>query len=303
MKVPKGYGLSTSETRLRSPSLESRSVNWESLRRKVGANPIVRFGYKAMIVSRTPGALRKRPKESIRYLFRSREVSNYTYELSNMEEMIAVVADALGTDRERVSSYARELYGDDELREALAAGFRTNPRRNNDARYGKRTMDYSIIRARRPRVVVEVGTHDGLGTAVMLRAQQRNASEGDDGKVLCFDSFDEAGWLIPEDLRDRMSLYVGDARQTLEPVLQEHGVDYVNCDIGPYWVGQAEVYDVVCRYARGELVIRTEVVDHTSVLADVAKRHDAYYVTFRERPERHFAPGNLIGIAAFPHSD
>ena len=273
----------------------------EGLRRRIGGNPVARFGYRAMVVGRSPEA-RKKPRESIRYLFRSREVSNYTYEIANVDEMVSLLADALGSDAERVSGLVEELHNDGELREALVAGLRTNPRRDHEARYGKRAIDYCIIRIRKPRMVVELGTHDGLGTAVMLRALQRNAAEGDDGRVITCDTAEEAGWLVPENLRDRMTFHVGDAREIVERAAQEHGVDYLNCDIGPHWEGKAEVYEGLCRDARGEFVIRTEVLDDTSALPEIARRHGARYVSFKERPERHFWPGNLIGIAAFPRS-
>lgn len=268
----------------------------DRLRKRVGANPIVHFGFKAMLVARTRGAMRKRPRESLRYLFRGREVSNYTYELANTDEMVAMLAGALEADPERLSAHLRELHTDDELRSDLAAGLRTNPRRENQPRYGKRAMDYCIVRERWPAVVFELGTHDGLGAAVILRALERNAAEGGEGRLLSFDASGEAGWLVPQRLRERLTPVVGDVRETLEPALREHAVEYLNSDIAPYYPDKEWALDTTCAQARSELVIRDEV-NEGKALPEVAAKHGARYFSFREHPEGHFAPGHLIGIA------
>lgn len=270
----------------------------ESLRRRIYSNSVVRFGAKGWTLVRTPGALRERPRESLHYLLHSRELSNHTYELSNLDEMAAALAEALEIGGDQLSAYANELLADQELRDALSAGLRTNPRRDDEPRYGKRTMDYGIIRARKPQVVVELGTHDGLGSAVILRALQRNAAEGEDGRLICLDIGEEAGWLVPDELRERMSVQLGDARETLEPLVSEHGVDFFISDIGPYYDGKEWVFETARRHARGELVIRDEF-DEITVLREFAGRGGARYAAFEERPQGHFTSGHMIGVAVF----
>jgi methyltransferase family protein len=273
-------------------------VDRERLRRRIGANPIARLGYKAMIVARSRGALRQRPRDALRYVLHSREASNFTYELSNEDEMVATLGEVLPEQPVRLMGYVDELHGDVALRDSLAAKLRANPGRDPEPRYGKRAMDYCIVRARRPGAVLELGTHDGFGAAVILRALERNAEDGFDGKLVSLDAGEQAGWLVPDFLRARLTQIAGDVRQTLEPALREHGADYVNSDIAPDYPDKEWALETICAHARGELLIRDEV-DEGSALQSVAKRHDARYFTFREQPIRHFFPGHLIGLGLF----
>jgi methyltransferase family protein len=270
----------------------------ESMRAWLARNPIARFFFRVVTVVRAPGALRKRPGESLRYLLRSRELSNYTYELANPEQIDELLSEVLAVERESVAAYREELHGDDWLRGALSDGLRTNPKRDREPRYGKRALDYCIVRLRRPRLLIELGTHDGLGAAVILRALERNAEDGDDGRLHCLDLNEEAGWLVPDPLRSRMSLRVGDIRETLGPALDEGKVDYLNSDVAPNYPDKAWTLEAVTGRAHEDLVIRDEV-DEGATLARIADRDGARYGVFQEQPLRHFHSGNLIAVAAF----
>ena len=48
--------------------------------------------------------------------------------------------------------------------------------------YGRRLGWYAIVRHLKPSLLVETGIHDGLGSSVLLRAIERNAAEGVDGR-------------------------------------------------------------------------------------------------------------------------
>jgi len=212
--------------------------------------------------------------------------------------MVDVLAYVLRLDRDEVRIYLDELDADEELRDELSATLRAESRRNNTPSYGKRAMDYCVVRLRRPATVVELGTFDGLASSLILRALQRNAADGHEGELHTFDTDAGAGWLVPDALRDRMTLHVGDAREALGPVLAEHGVDFLNSDIGPNYPDKGWALETICNHASGELVIRDEEADGS--LPRLAKQRGARHRSFREQPVRHFWPGNLVGLAAFP---
>lgn len=90
---------------------------------------------------------------------------------------------------------------------------------------------YLAIRATRPGRVVETGTYSGGLSTFMLRALEEN---GEGHLVSCdvparapipkaidepLPAGEDPGWLIPEQLRDRLSIVLGDARETLPLVL------------------------------------------------------------------------------------
>jgi predicted O-methyltransferase YrrM len=107
---------------------------------------------------------------------------------------------------------------------------------------------YGLVRSLRPMTIVETGTASGFSTAYLLAALHRNES----GRLISIDlpftlddtggleSFvagtsidlddsspvprgEESGWAIPEELRGRWDLRLGDARELLPALLDEVG--------------------------------------------------------------------------------
>jgi predicted O-methyltransferase YrrM len=87
---------------------------------------------------------------------------------------------------------------------------------------------YLAVRALKPELVVETGPFNGAASAFLLQALEDNGS----GRLLSFDLPNAAdalavllpagrqpGWLVPERLRHRYELVLGDVRSTLRPRL------------------------------------------------------------------------------------
>lgn len=97
---------------------------------------------------------------------------------------------------------------------------------------------YMAVRLCKPQLVVETGVFDGLSSAVILQALTDNGS----GTLISIDlpAFKpikwsthiwresrlplhcQPGWVIPDDLRGRHQLLLGDSKEILPRVLQEH---------------------------------------------------------------------------------
>ena len=145
--------------------------------------------------------------------------------------------EGLGFDGDEVLRYAREfdrlapdLYATLAAR-ARAAGDATGAgrleRASRSSVEGKRLL-YVTTRALRPQTVVETGPFNGASSAFILRALAENGA----GRLLSFDRRDardalgvplaagrEPGWLVPDELRARFELVLGDLRATLRPRL------------------------------------------------------------------------------------
>ena len=101
------------------------------------------------------------------------------------------------------------------------------PGADHEPKLGKRRAVYCALRVEQPAIVAETGVHNGLGSAVVLRALERNEAEGRPGKLLAFDIEPETGWLVDRDRHsERFHFYLGDTKSTLPAVLAEHGVDF-----------------------------------------------------------------------------
>lgn len=146
---------------------------------------------------------------------------------------------ALGFDEQELRGYEREfeaaapgLYaqladraraGGDELAASRAAAH------SESSAEGKKLL-YVATRATRPRTVLETGPFNGASSAFLLRALEDNG----DGRLFSFDLPEardalghpagrEPGWLVPDELRHRFEVTLGDTRETLRPALRRLG--------------------------------------------------------------------------------
>ena len=88
---------------------------------------------------------------------------------------------------------------------------------------------YAVTRILRPEIVVETGVGSGVSSMFFLTAMERNGT----GRLHSIDlplpderllpAERRTGWLVPEGLRDRWELALGDARQELPPLLERLG--------------------------------------------------------------------------------
>jgi len=91
---------------------------------------------------------------------------------------------------------------------------------------GRFKVWYAIVRTLKPNVVLETGVHDGLSSTLILRAMALNRR----GCLLSIDlpsldlpiHVDGPGWLVPEELKSRWSLNIGDSRLLLPRLSREH---------------------------------------------------------------------------------
>jgi predicted O-methyltransferase YrrM len=121
---------------------------------------------------------------------------------------------------------------------ARAAGDQTAATRaaghSESSEEGKKLL-YLSVRVSNPRLVVETGPFNGASSTFLLHALEAN---GGDGRLVSFDLRDardalgvplppgrEPAWLVPNELRHRLELVLGDTRQTLRRRLEGETVD------------------------------------------------------------------------------
>src|SRR2546421_5795229 len=85
---------------------------------------------------------------------------------------------------------------------------------------------YAVVRAAKPRVIVETGVASGLSSAHILRALAANGTGTlhsiDLPNVQEFSVLPEgrtSGWIVPDSLRSRWKLQIGDSRELLPRLL------------------------------------------------------------------------------------
>jgi predicted O-methyltransferase YrrM len=248
---------------------------------------------KVRLLAAYPRAVAAHPGAALRYLLRDREFTNLTYEIENTNELAAFVAEQLTKPLDEIEAYLSEPQRDEPFLRELRAALRTRGDRNDEPRFGRRLGWYAVVRALRPELVVETGVHDGLGSALLLRALERNGT----GRLMGFDMTAESGWLVPASLRGRYELVLGDVRETLPRELTGRRVDVIIHDsLHTY---EHERFELALALAHGaeNLALMSDNAHASDALFDLCREHRLSYGLFRERPRAHFYPGAGLGLA------
>ena len=158
-----------------------------------------------------------------------------------------VMQEWFGASAEAFTRLERDLVGDAEFFDAIDRrhqAVRGVPLRLLGARSGEDydryyRLLYYATRVTRPEVVVETGVFDGFSTAILLKALHENGTGqlcsidmpattpiADSTTGMRFTSLPPGctpGWIVPDELRDRWTLRLGDSGTLLGPWLAELG--------------------------------------------------------------------------------
>jgi predicted O-methyltransferase YrrM len=279
-----------------------RHLGLSDLRRRARAKVVRTRPLPQLRILRAYDALSIRElRRTIRFALFDHETSNFTYDIGNRSELIEMLSAALDAPTTQIGAFVAEIDEDTDLIESLEAKLRSRRDANDRAFFGRRIGWYAAARWLKPRLTIETGTADGLGTAAIARALQRNAAEGISGKLLSFDIAPHAGWLLDEGLRDWARLVLGDVSETLPRELDGVTVDlFVHDSLHTYEHERFEL-EVVNAHAGEGFVAISDNAHATTALADFSAEVGMTYSFFRERPVEHFYPGAGLGIAVKDH--
>ncbi len=235
-----------------------------------------------------------------RWVRESREVSNYTYNLTahnkrNLASMIAVV---LNRDYGEIEGYIAEIDGDRDLAEIVVRRSESDryfDTHDHSCLFGRRIGWYAIARALKPRVIVETGVDKGLGSITLAAALLRNEAEGKPGCQYGTDIVPGSGFLLCEPYSRVAQVLVGDSIETLKSFNQPIDLFINDSDHSPDY--EAAEYDVIEAKLSPHAVVLGDNSHYTGALLDFANRTGRSFVFFQETPLNHWYPGAGIGIA------
>ena len=236
-----------------------------------------------------------RVRDHIGYVIAGPEPDNFTYRLANDDELAAWVAAVAGVDRARAQDVLGEARGD----RVLAARLRgaTAAHRlwsKSSPPFGKRLAWYALARLLAPALVIETGVHDGLGALALLRALERNAQEGNVGRLVSFDINPTSGWIVGS--HALWELRIESALAGL-PALLAGGPPvglFIHDSLHTYENEHGEL-TLGARHLAPGGVLLSDNAHATPALADVCSEFGLHYFEFRERPADHFYPGGAMG--------
>jgi hypothetical protein len=249
-------------------------------------------------ILRSSGArIRDDVRHNLGYVLWDPELEGYSYEIDNEDELAAFVAELLGTPVTDVTRHLEETREDPELNERLARRTRWRFDVKTRPRPGDRLLWYALARSLKPRLIVETGIYQGLGSLVLLRALERNAEEGVEGELLSIDMDPEAGWLVEPRVAGRWRKVVGMTMDVLERELRGRSVQMLIQDTTPHtYETQMFEFGVGLAHAGDRLVLVDRSGEMTRALRELCERDDRTYLLFRERPRNHFFPARGAGV-------
>ncbi len=247
---------------------------------------------------RGSGLWRVDPFAAAGYLLLDPEIESFSYELANEHELIEIVSAAMGVDAATVATYCAEAHTDPELNALLSARVRWRPETKRRMPLGLRTLWYVLVRVRRPKLVIETGVLQGLGSLTILAALERNAAEGSPGRLISVDTDPAAGWLVPPRLRTRWSLLTGRSTEVLPAALAGEGVGILFQDTPHTYHNQMAEFGLAIEHAVTPLLLIDPDGGRSPALQELGERHGARRFQYQPAPRRHFytpAP-TVVGV-------
>jgi len=238
--------------------------------------------------------------EAVRWVFTSREITNFTYDLEagNKRDLAAMVAGIFDIPYDRVMGYIEELETDSELQQhILETTAKSNFALIADSKvyYGRRLGWYAVTRAMKPKVIVETGIDKGLGACVLTAALRKNAGEGVAGRYYGTDINPNAGYLLAGKYAEVGTILYGDSIESLRALDVEidlfindsdHSLDY-----------EAAEYETIADKLSPGAVILSDNARCSSRLLEFSLNRKRNYLYFQENPVHHWFPGAGIGFS------
>lgn len=244
--------------------------------------------------------LKPRLSELIQWAQRSRETSNFTYDLTelNLGQLAGWVVAISGCSLQQASHWIDELRNDNALREHLnqrTANANDLIRADLNMGYGRRLGWYALVRALKPRLVVETGVDKGLGSCVLAAALLRNQDEGHSGRYLGTDINPQAGWLFQAPYSEAGEILYGDSIESLQRL--EGPIDLFINDSDHSAEYEEREYACIAPKLSPRSVLLGDNAHVTDKLYKFAVATGRHFLFFSEKPADHWYPGAGIGAA------
>jgi len=238
--------------------------------------------------------------QSFSWTLRSREHYNYSYDLQplNLEYLAAFIGVVTGQPMKVARNYIREIDTDQALKDHVVRLNRSHKERfvaDAEARFGRRMGWYALIRAHRPRLVIETGVDKGLGSCVIAAALLRNAGEGAPGRLLALDINPDAGYLLTKPYSEAGQMVYGDSLASIGALNEE--VDFFIHDSDHSAEHEAKELRAVEPKLSDRALVLSDNADCTGELIKFAERTGRQFLFFAEKPKNHWWPGDGIGVA------
>lgn len=236
----------------------------------------------------------------IKWSLKSRELGTFTYALTdnNVEYLLQSVSIITALPYEKVAAYYNELNNDEELKSYVIDKTNQSEYRHiKDLRcdFGSRMAYYCIIRAIKPKSVVENGVELGYTAVVLCAALLKNREEGFPGKYYGFDFDPEAGLLIKDERFNGIAHIIeGESLNSL--TVFEEPIDFYFSDGERSLEYESREFGLLKVKMSKPGILVSNKLHLSNAASRFATQTGKKLIYFREDPLDHWFPGSHIGI-------
>jgi Methyltransferase domain len=232
--------------------------------------------------------------------FQSNEDTNYTYHLteSNKDYLTQLLAHMLQSDYVTIRGYITEIENDQVLRQHIQKGITQSGLAqfaDQDIRYGKRLGWYALVRALKPKIVVETGVDKGLGSVVLAAALLKNKAEGFEGQFYGTDINPEAGYLLSGEYQTVGKILYGDSIESLSKMTDK--IDFFINDSDHSSDYEYREYETIKDKLSDVAIILGDNAHVTDKLSQFSRENNRDFLYFQEQPKNHWYPGAGNGFS------
>lgn len=243
-------------------------------------------------------------QEIKKWVYESRERTNFTYHLTPLNRLYLAhfISNITLLPVSTIKKYLTEIETDTILQQhikekTLKSTYRIEA--DLEARYGRRIGWYALVRALKPKVVIETGVDKGLGSCVLCAALLKNKSEGFEGEYFGTDINPNAGYLLDDIYKSIGKILYGDSIQSLQAFTQ--AIDLFINDSDHSHQYEANEYATIASKLSAYAYIISDNAHVSPELAHFAEKTGRCYHYFQEKPANHWYPGAGLGVAYYPN--
>jgi len=226
------------------------------------------------------------------------ESDNFYYSLTdtNLKTLASTISVVTKQPQSSIQDYITEITGNQDFKNNLRDFFSNNPQMlDSELGLGRRIGWYAVVRAIKPKLVVETGVHHGVGASIICQALLINEREGYPGDYLGTDYDLQAGGLVKGDYATVGRVLYGDSIESLERITRQIDLFINDSDHSSAYEGRE--YAVISSRLAENSIILGDNSHVTSELLDYSIAHSRKYLFFKEEPKNHWYPGGGIGFS------
>lgn len=273
-----------------------------NLKKTISKIPIVRsicaFGYRFYLIV---SEISKKIYFSFIWLFKSKETTNFSsYDLTEINKKYLAQTISYVTQKpyDLILKYFSEIENDDKLKLHIKITTQKNSERyrcDEKVYFARKIGWYAIVRAIKPKIIVETGVDKGLGSCILIAALMKNKEEGFVGYHYGTDINPKAGYLIAGEYSKYSKILYGDLIKSLKKFNKKIDL-FINDSDHLEGYEYKEYIAIKDKLTKNAIILGNS--SHWSTdLFTFSLNFGRQFLYFSEIPKKHWRAGGGIGFS------